>query len=133
MTWASDLAFDQAGEPVDPVAADADAVPGRLAVLVLGEVDADRQVERMQSLLLQVVAQLLDPRLVLHRPEAVRGAGRSLGRVLAVLAVHQVEVLGLRCSTAPGRRSEIGQAGERPPWWRSSPKSSGRSRNRAAP
>ena len=34
-------------------------------LLVLGEVDADRQVERVQALLLQVVAQLLDPRLVL--------------------------------------------------------------------
>ena len=95
MTWASDLPLTSAREPVDPVAPDADAVVGRPALRVLGEVDADRQVERVQSLLLQVVAELLDPRLVLHRPEPVRSARRPLGRVLPVPAVHQVEVLGL--------------------------------------
>ena len=70
ITWASDLAFEQAGEPVDPVTADAPAGVGRATPLVLGEVDADRQVERVQALLLQVVAQLLDPWLVLHRRAA---------------------------------------------------------------
>ena len=89
------LGVHHAGEAVDPVAADADAVVGRPALLVLGEVDPDRQVERVQSLLLQVVAQLLDARLVLDRPEPVRSARRPLGRVLPVPAVHQVEVLGL--------------------------------------
>ena len=89
------LAADQAGEAVDPVTADADAVAGGPAVLVLGEVHADRQVERVQALLLEVVAELLDARLVLHRREGGSRALAALGRVLAVPAVHEVEMLGL--------------------------------------
>ena len=89
------LGPDQAGEAVDPVAPDARTGPGRPAVGVLDEVDADRQVERVQALLLEVVAELLDARLVPDRRERIRGAGRALGGVLAVLAVHPVEVLGL--------------------------------------
>lgn len=52
------LRADQAGEPVDAVAADAaDAagLRGHLAVLVLGEVNPDGQVERVQAEFLQTV------------------------------------------------------------------------------
>ena len=103
------------------------------APLVLGEVDADRQVERVQALLLQVVAELLDARLVLHRRVAVlarwpaprsgpRRAGRAPGR-------------GARpgCSTARGRRSRSARPARcrRGGGARRSPP--GRSRNSAAP
>lgn len=89
------LRADQAGEAVDTVAADAGAGVGGPAPVVLGEVHPDRQVEGVQSLLLQVVAQLLDARLVLDRRIRVLGAGGTLGRILAVPAVDEVEVLGL--------------------------------------
>ena len=90
------LGVQQAREAVDPVAADADAVAGGAGRARPGSRShADRQVERVQPLLLQVVAQLLDPRLVLDRRVRVLRAGRPLGRVLAVPAVHDVEVLGL--------------------------------------
>ena len=89
------LGADQAREAVHPVAADAGAGVGGHPTLVLGQVHPDRQVERVQALLLQVVAELLDPWLVLHRRVAVLLAGVALGGVLAVLAVHQVEMLGL--------------------------------------
>ena len=58
------LRVEQAREAVDPVAADAGAGPGGPARLRLLEVDPDRQVERVEPELLQVVAQLLDPGLV---------------------------------------------------------------------
>ena len=70
-------------------------MPGRGTEAVLLHVHADRQVERVQPLLLQVVAELLDARLVLHRRVGVLGARGALGGVLAVPPVHQVEVLGL--------------------------------------
>ena len=47
--------------------ADARAVAGRQAVLVLVQVDADRQVEGVKPGLLEVVAELLDARCVRHR------------------------------------------------------------------
>ena len=50
----------------------------------------------MQALLLQVVGQLLDSRLVLHGRVRVVGAEGALERVLAVPAMDPVEVLGLR-------------------------------------
>jgi len=49
------LRADQAGEPVDAVAADAAGLRGHLAVLVLGEVNPDGQVERVQAEFLQTV------------------------------------------------------------------------------
>ena len=57
----------------------------------------------MQALLLQVVAELLNPWLVLHRRVAVLLAGLSLGGVLAVAAVDQVEML------APTAHRRIGR------------------------
>ena len=95
MTCGVRLGVQQAREAIDPVAADAHAGPCRPARLDLLEVDPDRQVEGVQPELLQVVAQLLDARFVRHRRVGVLGAGRALGRVLSVLAVHQVEVLRL--------------------------------------
>ena len=89
------LGVQQAREAVDPVAADARARPGREARLRLVEVDPDRQVEGVEPELLQVVAELLDAGLVGDRRVGVLRAGVALARVLAVLAVHQVEVLGL--------------------------------------
>ena len=62
----------------------------------------------------EVVAQLLDARLVADRRVRIRAARRRLGRILAALAVHLVEVLGLgvvRLEVA----YEIGHAGEMPP------------------
>jgi hypothetical protein len=49
----------------------------------------------VQALLFQVVAELLDPRFVLDRPERVRHAAQPLGGILTVAAVDPVEVLGL--------------------------------------
>ena len=89
------LAAHQAREAVHPVTADAHAVAGGHAVRVLRQPHADRQVERVQALLLEVVTELLDPRLVLHRRIAVVGAGGTRGRVLAMPPVHDVEMLGL--------------------------------------
>ncbi len=90
------LRADQAGEAVDAVAADAGAPVHCPPLVVLEEVHPDREVEGVQALLLQVVAQLLDARLVLHGRIRVLGAGRPLGEVLAVPPVDEVEVLGLR-------------------------------------
>ena len=52
----------------------------------------------------EVVVQALDPRLVRDRRVRVRAGAPRLGRVLAAPAVHVVEPLGLRRSTARGRR-----------------------------
>jgi hypothetical protein len=108
------LALHQARKAVHPVAPDAHAAVCCVADGVLREVDPDGQVERVQPLLLQIVAQLLDPRLVLHWRERVLGAGPALGGVLAVPTVHQVELLGLRVvrlevgvSDRPGRRYAV--------------------------
>ena len=59
-------------------------------------------------------------------------AGRRLGRVLAASAVDLVELLGLR---VVGLHLVVADRprGETPSWWRSSPKSSARSRYSAAP
>jgi hypothetical protein len=105
------LGVEQAGEPIDTVTADAAAVPSRRTRAGLDEVDSDRQVERLQPLLLQVVAEPLDPRFVLDRGEPVRCAARPLGGVLSAAAVDAVEVLGLGVvrlevgvADRPGRR-----------------------------
>ena len=86
------LGVDQAGVPVARGAADARALPA----VRLVELDAERDVERPHAEPLQVVAELLDARLVAHRGEPVRAARRRLGRVHAALAVHLVEMLGAR-------------------------------------
>ena len=85
------LAVGQAGEAVEPVAAHAAAGLG----IRLVEVDADRQVERMVAGPLEVVGELLDPRLVRHRRIRERPGAPRLGRILAGLAVDQVQPLGL--------------------------------------
>ncbi|BCJ40062.1 hypothetical protein GCM10010168_29200 [Actinoplanes ianthinogenes] len=107
------LRVDQAREAVHPVAADAGAVVGGPADRVLPQVHPDRQVERVPAELLQVVAELLDARLVLHRRVRVLPARRTLGRVLAVQPVHAVQVLGLavpRFQVGVGDRPRRGDA-----------------------
>ena len=96
MTCESDLASSTHGKPStrsQRMHALVRAAPARLRLL---EVDPDRQVERVEPELLQVVAQLLDAGFVGHRRVGVLRARMALARVLAVLAVHEVEVLGLR-------------------------------------
>ena len=90
------LALDEAGEAIDAVAADARAGPEGRAVLVLVEHHAERQVGRVQTELLEVVVQLLDPRFVHDGRERELAAAGSVGRVLALPAVHGVHLLGLR-------------------------------------
>ena len=131
ITWASDLPPSRHGKPSTRSQRMHALAWVALPCSSWVELHADRQVERVQALLLQVVAELLDPRLVLHRRIAVRRAGRTLGRVLAVPAVHQVEMLGLgvvrlevlvvdrpgraRCRRGGGaRRSPAGAAGTAP-------------------
>ena len=105
------LAVDQAREAVDAVATDARA-PGRgLPVLVLIEHDPDRQVRRVQAELLEIIAETLNTRLVLHRREGIVAAPRTVGRILLGRAVHDVELLGVRVprlevvvGDRPGRR-----------------------------
>ena len=89
------LPAQQAREPVHPVAADARAGPSGDAVLVLRQPHPDRQVERVQVLLLEVVTELLNPRFVLHRRVPVVRAGVTRRRVLAMPPVHDVQMLGL--------------------------------------
>src|SRR5262245_10933646 len=86
------LGVDEAREAVTGVAADALAPPG-IAVVAH---DADGQRERLVPDPRQVVDELLDPRLVAERWEAIRCARRRLRRVGPPLAVHLVEMLGLR-------------------------------------
>ena len=70
----------------------------------LVEHDAERHVERLLAEAREVVVQLLDARLVADGRVRIRRAGRRLGRILAALAVDVIEMLGLACSTARGRR-----------------------------
>ena len=86
------LALDQRWEAVAGRAADADAV----RLVAFEQPDAARGVERVVAGPLQVVRQLLDPRLVGDRRERVGAAGPRLGRVLGVVAVDLVELLRLR-------------------------------------
>ena len=62
----------------------------------------------------ELVGELLDPRLVRHGGMRVRRAGRRLGRILASCAVHLVVLLGLRVvrlelvvRDRPGRRDAV--------------------------
>ena len=86
------LRVDEAREAVAGRAADARAV--RHVRLV--EQDPARGVERVVARGGEVVGELLDPRLVRDGRVRVRRARRALGRVLAAVAVHLVELLGLR-------------------------------------
>ena len=94
------LAVHRAGEAVAVHAADARAV--RQVRLV--QADAARCVERVEAGRLEVVRELLDPRLVRDGRERIRRARVPLGRVLASRAVHLVVLLGQACSTARARR-----------------------------
>jgi len=89
------LRVHQAREAINPVAANACARPCCSTGLGLLKVDPNGQVEGVQSELLQVVAQLLDTWLVGHRGVGVLLAGRSLGRVFSMPAMHEIEVLRL--------------------------------------
>ena len=95
------LGVDQAGEAVARRAADAVAVRH----VRLGQPHAARRVERVVARRLEVVRELLDPRLVRERRERVRRARRRLGRVLAARAVHLVAAARRACSTARARRT----------------------------
>ena len=72
---------------------------------------ADRQVERVQALLLQVVAELLDPRLVLDR--RVRGTARWPAPRWGPRRAGRARRRGARpgCSTARGRHSRSARPG----------------------
>ena len=94
------LAVDQAGEAVHPVAADAGAGVGGLAVLVLVEQHAQGQMGGVQAQALQVVVELLDAGLVLDRRVGELAAAGPVGGILAGRAVHVVEALRLRRRTA---------------------------------
>ena len=105
------LGVDQAGEAVARRAADAVAV-GQVR---LGQPDAARRVERVVAGRLEVVRELLDPRLVRDRGERVRRARGRLGRVLAARAADLVELLRQRVVRLdllvldrPGRRDAAG-------------------------
>ena len=80
----------------------------------------------------EIVVQLLDARLVADGGIGIGSAGWRFGRIFAALSVHVIQILGLG---VVGLQIVIADrpAGEMPPWWRSSPKSSLRRRNRAAP
>ena len=86
------LSVHRAREAVAVLAADAGAVRH----VALGQPDAARRVERVESGRGEIVGELLDPRLVRDGRERVRSACRRLGRILASGAVNLVEVLSLR-------------------------------------
>ena len=85
------LAVGRAGEAVESVATH--TASGFRVGLV--EVHRDRQVKRLVVRPDQVVVELLDTRLVGDGWIRVRARARRLGRVLAGLAVDEVEPLGL--------------------------------------
>ena len=89
------LPVHHAREAVQPVAPDALAPVCGVAVGVLVEQHADRQVRRMQAELHEVVVQLLDAGLVLHRRIREVAAAGAVGRVLARGAVDVVEAFRL--------------------------------------
>jgi hypothetical protein len=86
------LSVHCAGEAVAVLTADAGAV-GHVRLV---QPHAARSVERVVSGRLEVVGELLDSRLVRHGRKRIRRAREALGRVLAVCAVHFVEMLGER-------------------------------------
>jgi hypothetical protein len=86
------LAVGQAREAVEAIAAH--AAP-RLRIGLV-HVDPHRKMERIEADALEVVVQLLDARLVGDGGVGERPRTWCLGGVLARLAVHEVEPLGLR-------------------------------------
>ena len=85
------LAVGQAREAVEAVTAHAAPTLG----IALVEIDADRQVKRVMAGLDEVVVQLLDARLVRNGRVRERPGGRSLGGILAALAMDEVQPLCL--------------------------------------
>ena len=90
------LAVDEARESVDTIAPDARAGMERVPAVVLIEHHPDRKVRRVQPEFLEVVAQLLDARLVPNGRERKVGAARPVGRIFLRGSVHHVERFGLR-------------------------------------
>ena len=86
------LGLHERREPVARGAADARA-EGHVPLV---QPDPAGRVERVEPCPLEVIGQLLDPRLVRHRREGVGRARRRLGRILVVAAVDLVELLRLR-------------------------------------
>ena len=86
------LGVHQARVAVAPGAADA----GAARPVGLVQHDPARGVERVVAALGQPIVDLLDPRLVGDRGPGVGLAAMALGRVLTAVAVHLVQVLGLR-------------------------------------
>jgi hypothetical protein len=84
-------AVGEAGKPVEAVAAHA---ASRFRVRFV-EVHADRQVERPVAGALEIVVQLLDTRLVRYGRVREGPRARWLARVLAGLAVDEIEPLRL--------------------------------------
>src|SRR5262249_3545888 len=84
--------LDEAWEPIARGAPDTGARLHRAPV----EADAARCVERAVPRPDKVVRQLLDAGLVRYGRERVRRARRWLGRILAALAMHLIELLGAR-------------------------------------
>ena len=104
------LAVHRAREAVAVHAADAGAV-GQVRLV---QADAARRVERVVAGRLEVVRELLDPRLVRDGRERIGRARVPLGRVLAARAVHLVVLLGQRVvrlelvvGDRPGRRDPV--------------------------
>ena len=127
------LGVHQARVAITPGAADA----GAARPVGLVQQDPARRVERVPAALGQVVGDLLDPRLMRDRRPRVLLRPVALGRVLAVVAVHLVQLLGLRVprlevvvGQRPGRgepvdvldlaevlRAAAGTAPRRRTWW----------------
>ena len=89
------LAVDQAGETVHPVTANARAGMGGLAVLVLVEQHAQRQMGGVQAEPLEIVVEFLNARLVLDGRIGELAAARPVGGVFAGGAVHVIQAFGL--------------------------------------
>src|SRR4051812_32623531 len=85
------LRGNETRESVAGIAADAFA----LARILLIEHDAERGVKRPQSSAAEVVAQLLDARLVSHRGMRIGTLRSGIGGIFAAISVHVILMLGL--------------------------------------
>ena len=85
------LGVDEARETIAGRAADARAESG----VPLVEQDAAGCMGRVQSKLCQVIVELLDAGFIRHRWEGVGGAPGWVGRIVAPVPVHLVQLLGL--------------------------------------
>src|SRR2546422_5843303 len=86
------LRIDETGMPVAGLAANAAAGSG----VPLVQHHAERDVKRLESKTGEIVAELLNPRLMTDRRMRVRSAGRRIRGIFLPAAVHLVELLGLR-------------------------------------